>query len=248
MRNFRDLGGIPTRDGRHVASGRIFRGEAPHGADDPAWTRIIEHGIRVICDLRGSTEREHRPNVAPPGGPEVLALPILPDGRTNGGPAMTNLATDPTGQLARDHLGGNYELMAAGALDALPVLATRLLDHGDVPLMVCCFEGKDRTGFVCSLLLAAVGVDRDRMVEEYLRSAPNFDVDRAVRTLHASLGPDDPPVSMAAVDGLRVDVSYLDRAFAVVDRDYGGVDTYLERAGLDAGRRDALRELLLSAG
>ena len=47
-----------------------------------------------------------------------------------------------------------------------------VVDDGTTPAVIHCASGKDRTGVIAALLLAAVGVTRAPIVEDFVRSAP----------------------------------------------------------------------------
>lgn len=61
-RNFRDLGGYQTNDGRHVRWGKVFRSGTMSGLTDTDYDYLSHLGIRVICDFRTVAERKAYPN------------------------------------------------------------------------------------------------------------------------------------------------------------------------------------------
>jgi hypothetical protein len=62
----------------------------------------------------------------------------------------------------------------------------------------------------------------------------------------AHLDDDAPPLADAVLDALRVRDAYLAGALRAIDEHYESIDGYLEEVGgIDARRRDQLRELLL---
>jgi len=73
--NVRDLGGIPSVDGRVVAHGRLVRADALHRARGTA-ARLREHGVVRVLDLRDQRERDEE-GVLEADGIEVLHLPVL---------------------------------------------------------------------------------------------------------------------------------------------------------------------------
>lgn len=48
-----------------------------------------------------------------------------------------------------------------------------ILDH-EGKILICCHEGKDRTGFVCALLEALAGADYRQLVDDYMISYDNY--------------------------------------------------------------------------
>ena len=59
--NFRDLGGLCTRDGRRVAAGRLFRSDALWQLSARDLERLATLRLRTVCDLRAAHECERGP-------------------------------------------------------------------------------------------------------------------------------------------------------------------------------------------
>jgi protein-tyrosine phosphatase len=203
-------------------------------------------GVRLVCDLRSPQERTKHPLRWVGEPPRIAELAILPDVRTAGAEIMRSIAEDRTGGYARNLLLENYAAMPAAFEDGFRSLVESILDQGELPLLISCTAGKDRTGFVCAVLLRAVGVAHEDVVVDYLQSNDVFDAEGIRVALSAWL--DSPrDLSEAVLDALKVHAEYLGSAFAAIERSDGNLDTYLERtAGLDRRRRHALRAALLS--
>ena len=243
----RDAGGLPTRDGARVATGRLFRSGAPHRLRGDELVRLRSLCLSTVCDLRspdelrgGSVDWQHEP-------PLALHLPVLPDQRTTGNELIHPMLSDPTGRTVRHHMTEAYRAMPAGFAPALRRLVDALLDARRLPLLVHCTEGKDRTGFVCAVLLLTLGVERATVFEDYLWSRRFFDRERMRAKLVGALT--EPLVeapSDTAMDAFSCEPGYLDAALSVVVAEHGSVEGYMERAGgLDAARRRELRRRLL---
>ena len=115
-------------------------------------------------------------------------------------------------------------------------------------MLITCREGKDGTGFVCTLLLVAVGVGPDERLADQLRSDAHFDRAGVAAVLRAHLDPDAPAVADAVLDALRVREECLLRALDTIDERYGSVERYVATVGgIDDGRRRRLRALVLDA-
>jgi protein-tyrosine phosphatase len=243
----RDAGGQTTQDGSRVATGRLFRAGAPHRLGTEDVVRLRSLRICTVCDLRGPDELrdevvdwQHEP-------PLALHLPVLPDRRTTGDELIRPMLEDPTGRTVREHMIEAYQAMPAGFAPLLGRLVDTLLDPRRLPLLVHCTEGKDRTGFVCALLLLTLGVDRATVFDDYLWSRRFFDRGRMRRRLMRGLAtPLAEPPSDSAMDAFSCEADYLDAALRVIVAEHGSVEGYMERAGgLDAARRRALRRRLL---
>ena len=60
-RNFRDLGGYETEDGRRVRWCRLFRSGAMARLTPSDYSYLSTLGIRVVCDFRSRAERADEP-------------------------------------------------------------------------------------------------------------------------------------------------------------------------------------------
>src|SRR5690348_14527454 len=60
-RNFRDLGGYATEDGRRVRWGVLFRSGSLTGLTRADWDHLASRGVRALCDLRSTSERQNEP-------------------------------------------------------------------------------------------------------------------------------------------------------------------------------------------
>ncbi len=240
VRNFRDLGGYPTRDGRRVRWRRLFRA-ASLGSLTPADHATLEAlGLRVICDLRATDERAKEPvrwqGDAPPRilqrdyqlDLELLSAALVRD--------------DIDVPMARAAFHAFYETLPSRFAESYRGLFAALR-AGEAPLVFNCSAGKDRTGIGAALLLAALDVPRELILEDYLLSnqhyRPGPGAALAMSGRHGAWLMRLRPEMLQMM--LTVDGSYLEAAFAAIERDHGSVPRFLDVAlGVD---RDGLAEL-----
>ena len=245
-RNFRDLGGYRTGDGRTVKWGVLYRSGSMHGLTAADYRYLEGLGIRTVCDFRDRRERATEPTAWPGAtAPRVLSddydldlRGFLPAGNPKGWTAADARAA-MTASYPRMliQFNGQYRRMFAELL------------AGHAPLAFNCSAGKDRTGIAAALLLTALGVPRATVVEDY--QLTNRYLDGAALRAASARTPNpanplaglSPEVSKAMI---AADPTYLDAALAVVDHHAGGARGYFrDELGLSANDVATLRNLYL---
>ena len=243
--NFRDLGGLPTEDGRRTRSGRLFRSDlivSPVGKDAALLEAL---GIALVLDLRSASERASAPNEYWQNAPaELVEFDIGTDVRTRGS-FWERLRADASPAACVALIHAIYRSVPAATAPALCLLLQRLPDTG--PVLLHCSAGKDRTGFVVAMALHALGVTREAILADYLASAVHarkYGIANTRATFAQIIGASLQEESAALLAGVRAD--YLEQSFARLDRSYGGADAYLrDEIGFSEEQRAALRKALL---
>jgi protein-tyrosine phosphatase len=228
--NVRDLGGWPAQGGR-VRFGCVYRAAALSGLTPEDARTLSALGIRTVCDLRGRAER-----TAAPSRLDSIATQSLPIEPSVGASLRDILATRAA--TGEDVLSLLHKAYTAYALDWAHCYRAifDLLLRDEAPLLFHCSAGKDRTGFGAALILTALGVSREAVMADYLASNRLW---RGETDIAAGLPRD------IAAKLLLVHAALLETAFAAIESE-GGYDRYAEqRLGLDAARRQRLRERLI---
>jgi protein-tyrosine phosphatase len=238
--NFRDLGGYRTRDGRTVRWGVLFRSGAMNGLTPSDFAYLGKLDITTVCDFRSTEERKAAP-VRWPGNvtPRILA----DDYKMDMAGFDFSKAGTWTGEQARAAMAASYPGILAQFNGQYRRMFEQLL-AGQVPLAFNCSAGKDRTGVAAALILTALDVARETVIEDYLLSNRYFDPSKVVVDDGAAMQAWSklPPPVLQALMG--VDRSYIEAVFHVMDAHQGGIDGYLrDELGLDRDRRDRLRQL-----
>jgi protein-tyrosine phosphatase len=233
--NFRDLGGYPGHGGRPVRWRRVFRSDHLASLTESDHETLATLELAKALDFRGIGERAATPFRLP--GVEHHWLPIEPTValRTQEMIARGEAVTSTVmARLMRDLYRGFVNDQAARYAEFFD----HLLD-ADGPLVFHCTAGKDRTGFAAALLLLALGVPRDLVMQDYLLSNELF--------RHPPIAADNPLADALRVVW-RVDAGFLAAALDAIDADHGGVDRYLQqRLGLNQAALHALAQAYLES-
>lgn len=118
---------------------------------------------------------------------------------------------------------------------------------GEIPLLVNCSAGKDRTGVAAMLILAALGVDHEVAIADYLQSGERLRGDPAFVEMLSTTVLDGfgrlPPHARAVMLGTHR--QHADAALASVVTGYGSVEGYLiGRLGFSSEALQLMRERL----
>ena len=234
--NFRDLGGYPTADGGFTRWGLVYRADALHKLTDEDLRSFEELGVRAIYDLRGDIERSEFPNRL-----ASVHAPIV--GRPLGTPplgAQSSITTADGEAILRDMYVGILE-HSAGRIGAI---LRGLAAPDSVPAVFHCHGGKDRTGVVAVVLLLALGVDPDVVLDDYVLTSEYRRIEHQQDSLANMLAQGLPLEAAAGV--LGTPRWAMAAAVAAITDQYGGIDTYLTNdAGLSPDEVIALREALI---
>jgi protein tyrosine/serine phosphatase len=227
--NFRDVGGYVGLDGRTVRWGRLYRSDSLHRIDDADREAFHELGVRTVVDLRRPREVERDGRV-----PEYDGLAyhhIHPEHEEWG-------RYDPAETLER-YLADRYADLAETGAAGIGAALTVIADPSNAPVVVHCVAGKDRTGIVCALTLALLGVDDGAVADDYALSteaSARFSVwIRETMPGEAELPPpflSSPAAAMALF-------------LADLRERYDGVEGYARHAGVAADEIASLRDHLL---
>jgi protein tyrosine/serine phosphatase len=230
--NARDLGGLPTGDGRRIRWRALLRADnacrlTPRGLESMRADRIA-----TVVDLRsaGEIRRAPSPVVGLPGVAYVHA-PAIDDDR-EGGAAIE----------ASDSLSGIYRIIVERSGRSLAAAVRAIASAPPGGVLVHCHAGKDRTGLVVALTLAAVGVSDQAIAEDYAASEARLQ-------RHFAEELEDPGLGEARRERLRsLQHARPETITAMLDllaERHGGADAYLRAGGLSDDLLTRLRARLV---
>lgn len=220
--NMRDLGGLPCGNGRKVKRGMIYRSEELCDLRKGGLSEMNRLGIKTVVDFRDRGEAAASPDKTPPSVENKIALPI------EAGRVMGMFSG---GKLSRNNSIGimvsTYRVLVHDFQEAYSEFFRIVENEANAPILFHCAAGKDRTGLAAALFLAALGVDRETIMRDYMLSKPclankfrpGLDYDDALEPLYS------------------VEPEFLRASFEVMDENYGGPEHYVrEKLGVDLGK------------
>ncbi|WP_053405823.1 tyrosine-protein phosphatase [Persicobacter sp. CCB-QB2] len=232
--NFRDIGGIKTKDGRQVRWGAIYRCGELKNVDKKGWQKLSSLNIATKVDFRSLEEREesqdefsaklgateHSLWISPGNMEEFKAM--LKDNTLTAEDGIQML-TDVNRHLVKDWAYRYKEYF-------------QLLKDTEQPLVFHCTAGKDRTGLCSALTLYALGVDMETILDEYEMSN------------HYRHGKNEELIKRFAFTGVSQDLmrvmmsvrrDCLAAAFDQMALEYGSVEQFMAEA-LEVSQEDIL--------
>ena len=161
--NARDTGGLETADGP-IKQGALVRSDLLNSLTPGGVTALTEHGVRTVIDVRSVDEVAHdwaryplkeHPLVGYVNQPFRSGVPDEVRAQARAAYSVSQSRAD-VNRTDLDYFGRGITSIVAAIADAPP---------GGV--LVHCHAGKDRTGIVIALALAAVGVSDDDIADDY---------------------------------------------------------------------------------
>lgn len=244
--NFRDIGGYQTRDERFVRWGLLYRSNnlADLSGEDLRYLGRLR--VRLVCDFRSEPERARQPNRSPTDDPpETAELTIAVEG-VDPATMQERIRTGVSGDELETVMLNAYRSFVTHHSDQWATMFERIAKPGNLPTIVHCTAGKDRTGFASAMVLLALGVPEKTVFEDYMATNRyRADYGRWIKrlvpiySLFRTRGEDLAPL----LDARR---PYLQASLDTIEELYGSVDAYLEqRLGVTPEEREQLQQTFL---
>ena len=229
--NFRDQGGYPTENGRFVKWRRLFRSDSLHDlTESDVQTITGTLGLTTIVDLRSI-------NSVLEDGRGLLALSGI---AYHNYPFLERRGIEPptSGSDPGERLTAIYQwiLLNAGTLMAQAFNA--LAQDVNQPALFHCNAGKDRTGVLGATLLSVLGVSREDVVADFLMT--NEVIDGILARIKKMPGFQD-----STRDGIMAPQSAIEKFLDVMQREFGGPESYLLRHGVQQETINVFKESMV---
>ena len=247
--NTRDIGGYQTSDLRTLRWRQIIRSENLSRLTAGDFQKLEEIGVKTVIDLRTDREHDQSPTVwLGDNPPRFFHFPIG-DAHNDWFNAQRKMMKRNrfTEEQALEHMVEGYRMIAEVGPPSFQKLMDLVLDQSNWPILIHCNAGKDRAGVAVTLILEALGVDRETIMEEFLltneigRSEEKAIFLSKKRKNSRSVGGfSRGPSASAWFPIVGVQPEMLEAFYASVDEQYGSMDAFLTEMGVDQDARRAL--------
>jgi protein-tyrosine phosphatase len=239
--NAREVGGYPTGDGRTTRWQALVRTDNLYQLTAEGQAALRDYGVRTVIDLRSAHELKQEAN------------PFAGQDDGGRGPRYVNLQLldldNPEARATLDAAKSMQEEYCIilernrGRIGAVINMVAEGLEEGGV--VIHCHGGKDRTGIVVALLLSLAGVPPETIAEDYALSEALLEP-RHLQWLEEQKQANGEPVERPR--WMHSQPETMLGALEYVDQEYGGVEGYLEAAGVTWGAMERIRRHLIEGG
>ena len=233
--NFRDIGGYLTQDGKRVKKGLYFRAGRQDRMSDEDLSQLSDLKISTQIDLRRPDEvLEQGKGPLESMGANYINIAVIPEG---GSDQLSRLVGD-TAISGRRYLG-YLEFGPTSWLRLFGILS----DEDNLPVVLHCTAGKDRTGVSTAFLLSVLGVSRDVIEADYLLT--NLDTERQADFIEGTVGYPDGYDRKKMIDVAGVPKDAMKDFLDGVESKWGSAIEYLEKIGVTQEQMDMVRHNFL---
>jgi len=248
--NFRDFGGYLTASGKTVRWRQLYRSSNLSKLTDMGLETFQSLGIRMIIDLRTSSEIESDPDRLAPG---VDWQNITLEESSIGAALIHALQTGDTSGFEFDKLVQSYADFYISNVEQYRELLPLVMSSDNRPIDIHCTGGASRTGFTVALIQLMLGVTEDWVMDDFLLTNEIIasDIQETVETFRkmiiANTGQEPTEEDMENLTNFATMHSeYLQAAIDLVVEEYGSVDNFIrDGIGVTDEQRSAFRAVLL---
>ncbi len=234
-KNTREFGGYPTVDGRVVRHNMLIRsGQLSKATDNDIKTLTEKYNLKTVIDLRIDAEIKEKPDNLTPAV-NYVRVPLLDK-------AYLGITRDEYSIQSWFHLFKDesrrpediffdmYEMLVFGERSKKLIPEIFSIFSGDNEAVLWhCSAGKDRVGIVSMLILLALGVDEEVIVEDFL-ATNRFSAAEIIKTrVFAPFVIKNRWHRKCLAILMGVKREYMDRLLYRIHNDYSDIFEFFER-------------------
>jgi protein-tyrosine phosphatase len=247
--NTRDIGGYLTNELRTLRWRQIIRSENLSRLTANDFQKLEEIGLKTVIDLRTDKEHDRSPTVWQGDNPPQFFHFPVGDSNSDWFKATRKMIKGNrfTEERSSKHMIDGYRMIVEEGPPSYTKLMEVVLDQSNWPILIHCNAGKDRAGVAVTLIMEALGVDRETIMDEFLLTNEIARIEEKAVLLSKQSKKQRRngrgPSASAWFPLIGVQPEMLEAFYASVDEQHGSMDAFLTELGVD---QDARRTLAAS--
>lgn len=238
--NFRDLGGYYTNSGKQMRWGKLYRSSSLSRATLQDAKVLNNLGIQTVIDFRTAKESSDSPSRYIT--PKTFNFPL----RGNSFTVFSDriLSKKMKAGDVKVYAQDMFSFLLENNSDYFIKMFDILLDAGNYPVLIYCSSGSDRSAAASALILAALDIDLDQIVSDYMLTNDLIDF-RAYVPIQ-SIFLEDPEIQETFTALFQVHKSTITYSYDKILKEYGSLDNYFDtQLTLTPKKREKLKEIML---
>jgi len=241
--NLRDCGGYQATNGYLFKPGIFYRSGNLENLNIESRTILSGLHLQTIVDFRALEEQQRSPSAF--FANHNVSLPCAIDQITKDRLRPLLMRRSATAEIIKT-IESVYSDMVDMMVEPIGQLIRILIDPDNLPVLIHCQGGKDRTGFSAALIQKTLGVDHEIVIREYLKSnIAQYPKIQKVKRRIALFTLGLVPLSNLNT-AFEVKPQFLETAFDKIENKYGGLEGYFAACGISPTHIQQLQHSLLT--
>jgi len=239
LSNLRDLGGYYTSSGKQTQWGKLYHSSSLARASFEDGKVLSNLGIRSVIDFRTEKERVESPSKYVTS--QTFNFPLRGNPYNIFGSSI--LSKKMKAGDVKVYAQDIFSFLLENNSDYFIKMFDVLLDEDNYPVLIYCSSGRDRSAVASALILAALNVDSDQIVNDYMLNNEQIDFSNLSKE---NIYLQDPDIQETFTALVRVHKGTITYSFDKLLKDYGTLDNYFNAVlKLSSKKREKLKEIML---
>ena len=229
IKNYRDLGGLKTVDGRILKSHMLIRGTTLFKITSHDINLLKnKYNLKSIVDLRTNKEISERPD-SQIEGVSIYKMPIFNEetagiSREKKVRSIDTLVKMPKMEDLYVHMVTHDCL--ENVVSVLKFILTA--EKEKFAFVFHCTAGKDRTGIIAALLLSFLGVDRATIIKDYLMTNKNVRFKASMAYVGLLLLKKNHKLAHKIKHYFMAEPAFIKASLNQLEKDFGSLDNFFK--------------------
>jgi len=238
--NFRDMGGYYNSTGKQTRWGKLYRSASLANVTLQDTKVLNNLEIQTVIDFRTDMERYDAPTKYL--APKTINFPL------RGNPYNLYFNRILSGEMragdVKVYAQDMFSFLLENNSDYFIKMFDTLLDEKNYPVLIDCATGRDRSAVASALILAALDIDFDQIINDYMLTNEQTDFSSCIPNENIFL--QDKEIQETFTAYFRVHKGTITYSFDKIIKEYGSMDNYFNTAlKLTAEKREKLRKIML---